>query len=119
MTAETLTATAGMILSLAFSYVPGLRNWYSALDGTTKRLVMLVVLTVTAVGFYALACTPYGQWLDISLRCDAAGFVGLLRLLLSAMIANQTAFVLTPRPNYHRELEESSSQALQLGEKLQ
>jgi len=97
MSVETLTAIAGAILSLAFSYLPGLNRWYQALDGTAKRLLMLAVLTVTAFAVYALACTPYAGLLQIPLTCDAAGAISLLRLLLSALIANQAVYSLTPR----------------------
>lgn len=99
MSVETLTTIAGAILSLAFSYLPGLNRWYETLDGTAKRLFMLAVLTVTAFALYALACTPYGELLQISLACDAAGAISLLRLLLSALIANQAVYSLTPHPD--------------------
>ncbi len=39
MTVEQLGAIAGVILSLLFSYVPGLSDWFSALPATTKRLI--------------------------------------------------------------------------------
>ncbi len=97
MTAETLTAIAGAILSLAFSYLPGLSRWYEALDGTAKRLLMLTLLTLTAGGMYALACTPYAGLLQIPVACDAGGALSLLRLLLGALVANQAVYSLTPR----------------------
>ncbi len=97
MTAETLTAIAGSILSLAFSYLPGLKSWYGTLDGSAKRLVMLVLLALTTLSLYALACTPYAELLQIDTTCDASGAVALLRLLLSALIANQAVYSLTPR----------------------
>lgn len=119
MNAETLTAIAGVILSLAFSYLPGMRRRYEALDGTAKRLVMLALLTVTAAGCYALACTPYAAPLGIEVRCDAGGAVMLLRLLLSAAIANQAAYSLTPRPPAGKAAGGGASQALRLGGKAQ
>lgn len=119
MTAETLTAVAGAVLSLAFSYLPGLQGWYAALDGTTKRLVMLALLSATAAGCYALACTPYAAQWGIGVSCDAGGAVMLLRLLLSAAIANQAAYSLTPRPPAGTAAGGGASQALQLGGKGQ
>jgi hypothetical protein len=38
---ETLAMAAGALLSLAFSYVPGLGDRYGALTPAAKRLVML------------------------------------------------------------------------------
>ena len=46
VTPEFLAAVAGVVLSLAFSYVPGLRDWYEALAGEFKRLIMAGVLLV-------------------------------------------------------------------------
>ncbi|MFN3309169.1 MAG: hypothetical protein ACK44E_08180 [Anaerolineales bacterium] len=115
MTTETLSSIAGVILSLAFSYLPGLQRWYAALDGTAKRLVMLGVLTATTLCFYALACTPYAELLGISLSCDAGGAVMLLRLLLSALIANQATYSLTPRSAAHGASADPHGQALKLG----
>lgn len=119
MNAETLTATAGVILSLAFSYLPGLKSWYGTLDGTAKRLLMFAALCVTALGFYALACTPYAELLDIAVSCDAQGAVALLRLLLSAVIANQATYSLTPRPKDNAAQNDLPAQALHLGGKAQ
>ena len=112
MTPETLSSIAGVILSLAFSYLPGLKRWYGTLDGTAKRLVMFAVLSATALGLYALACTPYAELLGISLSCDASCAVMLLRLLLSALIANQATYSLTPRSPADRASADTQSQAL-------
>ncbi len=50
MTTETLSATAAILLSLAFSYLPGLSTAYQGLSSIHKRLVMLALLVLTAVG---------------------------------------------------------------------
>jgi len=113
MTVETLTSIAAAILSLAFSYLPGLNRWYATLDGTAKRLLMLAVLTVTACAFYALACTPYAELLGIPVSCDAGGAIGLLRLLLSAVIANQAAYSLSPLPKSDAGQGDRASQPFQ------
>ena len=70
MTTETLTLLAGTILSLGFSYIPGLSDWYRRLGetpdgegdgGTRKRLVMLALLVLSAAGGFALACSGWGR----------------------------------------------------------
>ena len=55
-----LVMIAGVVLSLAFGYVPGLREWYAALDGVRKAQVMACVLLASAVGVFAAAC--YSPW---------------------------------------------------------
>jgi len=50
MSAQLLSAVAGVLLSLLFSYIPGASDWFAALDGTRKRLVMLGALVLVAAG---------------------------------------------------------------------
>ena len=41
---------AGAILALLFGYVPGLRQWFEALDGVRKAQVMAGLLLLAAAG---------------------------------------------------------------------
>ena len=106
MTTETLTLLAGTLLSLGFSYIPGLSAWYSRLGmtpdgesdgGTRKRLVMLALLALSAGGSFALACSGWGASAGLRLSCDQTGAVGLARVLVLAIIANQATFKISPR----------------------
>ena len=103
MSAETLSLLAGAVLSLLFSYVPGLAGWYGRLGtdpgdgGTLKRLVMLALLALVAGGAFALACAGLGESLGIAVSCDQAGAVGLLRALVLAVVANQSTYKITKR----------------------
>lgn len=92
MTAENLAVYAGVLLSLLFSYVPGLKAKYDALSSDAKRLVMLGALLVIAIGVYTLACAGY--YPDIS--CDQPGLVELVKIFVAALIANQAAFLISP-----------------------
>lgn len=85
-----------MLLSLAFSYVPGLRDKFDALDPTYKRLIMLALLLVVAAALYGLACAGVVEFAN-GATCDRAGLVELARAFLAAMMANQAAYLLTPR----------------------
>ena len=93
MSSELLASVAGVLLSLAFSYLPGLRPWFDKLQPDYKRLVMLAALALVAGGAFALACI--GQY--PALTCDEAGAWVLVRAFLAAAIANQAAYALTPR----------------------
>lgn len=97
MSANTLSLIAGAALSLAFSYIPGLRADFDALDPTEKRLVMLGLLLVTAVAVQILACLGWGAEWGLNLACDRAGIAGLLEQLIIAVIANQSVFAISPR----------------------
>ncbi len=93
MSAEQLALVAGAILSLLFSYAPGLSDWYGALDSTYKRLVMLVLLIAVAGGVLALSCGDVVSYVT----CDKAGILGLVNALIAAAIANQATFTLSPQ----------------------
>ncbi len=92
MTVEQLGAIAGVILSLAFSYVPGLSDKFSALPATTKRLVMAGLLLVVAIGSLALSC---GQ-VVVTIECSKAGVIDLINTFITALVANQAAYLIAP-----------------------
>ena len=43
VSSELIVSIAGVVLSLLFSYIPGLRTWFAALVTETKQLIMLGV----------------------------------------------------------------------------
>jgi hypothetical protein len=96
MSAEQLAAIAGVLLSLLFSYVPGLSDWYGALDPTKKRLVMAALLLVVAVGVFAASC---GQFVAgvVGVTCDKGGALALISAFITALVANQAAYQISPR----------------------
>ena len=81
MSAELLSTIAGAILSLLFSYVPGLSGWYQKLGengdgvdgGTARRLFMLGLLVLTAAGAYGLACSGWGSAGNAGARAGELG----------------------------------------------
>lgn len=101
MNAQELSTLAGMLLSLGFAYIPGVSEWYAALDSTRKRLVMLGLLALVACGALGLSCAG---WLELFRQsgstpptCDRAGLSGLLLALVSAVVANQGTYLLLPK----------------------
>lgn len=94
MSTDTLAATAAVLLSLLFSYVPGFQSWFEPLNATYKRLIMLFLLVLVAGGAFALACARLGE---VAVTCDQPGAWGLLRALIAAMVANQATYALSPK----------------------
>ena len=92
MTETTLASLAGAVLSLAFSYIPGLTEWYAQLAANYKRLVMLAALIIVTLGIFGASCAG----LSAQVSCDMTGAKSLLPLFVSAVIANQAAYMLTP-----------------------
>jgi hypothetical protein len=100
MNAEQLTVIAGAILSLAFSYIPGLKTRYEPLSAEMKRLIMLGLLLLVVAGVFALACSRFGAYLSeagIPIACDEPGLVGLVWSLVLAVMANQSTHLIAPR----------------------
>ena len=95
MESNVLVLVAGVILALAFGYVPGLRDWYEALDGVRKAQVMAGLLLLAAGGLYAAAC--YTPW-DVGVTCNEPGFWALVEMFLAALVANQAAYLIGVRP---------------------
>ena len=98
MTPEILAAVAGIILSLAFSYIPNLRIRFAEYAKETQQLAMLGLLVLVAVGSYGLACAGIlTELFGVALTCDKSGLLGLVRALIFAIMANQGIYQLTPK----------------------
>jgi hypothetical protein len=96
VSAEDLSMAAGVLLSLVFSYLPGVSERFVQLSPTHKRLVMLALLGVVTGGVFALSCME-SPALPGRVVCDQAGAWGLVRAFVLAAIANQSAYALSPR----------------------
>ena len=90
-----IAGLAGLLLSLLFGYVPGLRDWYEALDGVRKAQTMAGLLILAAGGLYAAAC--YTPW-SVGVTCGEPGLWQLLEMLMAALVANQATYLLAVRP---------------------
>ena len=95
MSAELLASVLAIVMSLAFSYIPGLSDWYTALDRKYKQVVMGVGLVVIAFSVFGLACAGFGAQFGIDLACTQDGAIALLKLLIDALIVNQGTYLLT------------------------
>jgi hypothetical protein len=89
MNAELLSAIAGLVISLALSYIPGLADKWAGLDGTVKRAVMGILIMV--VGLVSYAGTCQGWWGS----GDCGNWQTLAASILAALIANQSIYQIT------------------------
>ena len=97
MTGSTLAALAASLLSLLFSYVPGFKTWYAPKDSYLKRLIMLALVVVAAMGAFSFACAGLADDFSVKVSCDAFGAWGLVRAVIAAVAANQAVFLISPR----------------------
>ena len=96
MSADDLSMIAGVLLSTGFSYIPGLRKWYTELSPEQKRLVMLGMLALAALAVYGLACGGLAGEFGLGVSCDTPGLLGLARALIVCIASNQAAFLISP-----------------------
>lgn len=95
MNAQTLALVAGVIISLLFSYVPGLNVKFGALASETKRVILLGIMLLVGVAAFALSCTTFGGLFGIPIVCTQGGLAELIQAFVLAAIANQTTYQLT------------------------
>ena len=121
MTGSTLAALAASLLSLLFSYVPGFKTWYSPKDPYLKRLIMLALVIVVAMGAFSFACAGLADDFSVKVSCDAFGAWGLVRAVIAAVAANQAVFLISPRKSQSQSaslgLKPSSKPGYKPGEK--
>lgn len=92
--AQLVAALAGLALSIAFSWVPRLKDWYDAQSATGKRGVMILATVMAALLVFALGCAGVVQGVD----CSSQGARDLATLVLYAVVTNQTAYSILPQP---------------------
>lgn len=93
MTAEGLSALAGLVLSLGFSYMPGLRDRFNGLSPEWKRSSMALLLLGLTLVVFGLSCADISTWLT----CDKDGAIGAFTIFIAALMANQTTFLISPK----------------------
>lgn len=96
VTPEIIVAGAGIVISLLFSYIPGLRVWYGGKPEEFKKLFMLGLMVVVAGGLFGLGCASLIQ---IDLACTKEGAIQLIWYLALAISANQSAYLISPVAN--------------------
>ena len=103
MTAESLALISGAVLSLLFSYIPGLNVKFAELGSEVKRLIMAGLLLVVAGSIYGLSCAGWGTSFGVEVACDQEGLLNLVQVFVIALIANQGAYAITPKTTAVRE----------------
>ena len=86
-----LGSVSGVLLSLVFSYVPGLSEWFGALAAKNKQAVMGGLLILVALGAFGLSCAG----VDASFACTKDGAIASVKVLISALVANQSTYTIT------------------------
>jgi putative flippase GtrA len=100
LTTDTISAVAAILLSLLFSYVPNVKDWFAKQPGTTKRLVVLGSLALAAAGGLALSCGSLNGVMLVpgATACTETNLVDVVSAFIAALVANQSAYSFAPQP---------------------
>ncbi len=96
LSSEMLVSIAGVVLSLLFSYIPGLRTWYAGLVAEVKQLIMLGLIILVSGAVFALGCYDI---LSTGIACDRYGVISLVWMVVLGLTSNQAAYMITPATN--------------------
>lgn len=91
MSSELLASIAGIVLSLVFSYIPGVSTWFEKLLPSVKQAVMGGLLFLVAAAIFGLGCAG----IDVGVTCDVTGLIEMVQILIAALVANQSAYLIT------------------------
>lgn len=96
LTPELVAAVVAGVLSLAFTYIPGLREKFAALSEDVKKSIMGGLTILAAVVVYVLACTPSLGFPFVA--CPEGGVWSLAAIVLVALGVNQGVDRISPEP---------------------
>lgn len=96
---DILLYVAGVVLSLAFTYLPKLKDWYDRQSGS-KAMIMLGVIIFVAVAYFALGCIQaLASKIGILVTCTTDGAITVLLAVVKIIVANQATYLLAKRSN--------------------
>lgn len=106
--AKLISTSAGVLLSLCVSYIPGFSDWYYKLTQAMKGGFMVLSGVSVALVMYLLSCVLVVYPLVL---CDQKGIVTLVEAFVFFMIGNQGTYLVTPdSPAKVRILKEQRNQ---------
>lgn len=97
LTPEIMLGLAAIVLSLTFTYLPGLRTKFAILTPANKALVNLISVTVLAVVMFLGVCT--NLFAIPGITCTNEGIRTLAIYLIIAVGGNQLAYVPSVKPS--------------------
>ena len=88
-----LLGFVGVVVSFLFTYLPKVKDWFSALIPDLQRLAMVGALIIVSVGVFALSCTPLFNWVV----CNSEGAWKMAEFFAAALVGSQTGFLIIPK----------------------
>lgn len=104
MTDEGLSRLAGVLLSLALTYIPGLAPKYDALSGIQKAGVFLLLSLIGGMISLLIGCTGVSIVLFPGVSCTTSGVVDVLNAFILTAQAGAATYLTTLKlhPKYSK-----------------
>lgn len=87
-----IATIAGIIITLALAYLPGVKTKWEALDGTRKRLALGILYAAVSIGLYVPSCFGGPQLVE----CSTDSIWGVVLAFLMALISSQSMYAVLP-----------------------
>lgn len=92
-----IAATAGVILSLLFNYIPGLNTRFDRLSPDMQRFCMGVMIVVAGLVMAVWQCVAVSRTGHYICGTDLIDWRMVLTNIVSALIGNQSADRISPK----------------------
>jgi len=96
MSSDKLAALVGVLISLLFAYLPGLRAWFSKQSSEAKGGITASVTVFAALAIYGLSCA--GWFPSLGVTCSQGGFQQLVAVVIGALVGLAGTYVTLVRP---------------------
>jgi len=94
VTPDWLVVVAGFLLSLAFSYIPGLNTWYAAKAKEFQKLLMAGLILCVLVIVFVLQCAGLA---NTGMTCTTQGVLNAIIIYGLALATNQGTYGVSPQ----------------------
>ena len=92
-----VTAFVGFLTSIAFEYVPGLKDWYGGQKDVYQKLIMLGIGAAVVGGAYGLSCA---QAFNVNtFACDWSGGQEAILVYVAWLGGNQSTYSILLKKN--------------------
>jgi hypothetical protein len=96
MTSDKLAALVGVLISLLFAYLPGLKSWFNKQSSEAKGGITAGVTVLAALAVYGLSCA--GWFTQLGVTCSQGGFQQLVTIIIGALVGMGGTYVTLVRP---------------------
>lgn len=87
-----IATIAGVAITLALAYLPGVSAKWEALDGTRKRLALGILYAAVSIGLYVPSCFGGPQLVE----CSTDSIWSVVLAFLMALISSQSMYAVLP-----------------------